>query len=320
MTLRHALNWKTLFYECLLPVLRHLGPGPADAVLAALGRLAGAWPWRARARWAALDEARAELGADWDVAATTTALAKNLGRFAARDYLLDGLSDRQLAERFDVQGEEHLHEALAAGRGVVLVGSHLGAYLAGVHWLHRQNIPLRLLVQRPQHVSRSLQECFDRPHPEHPQSTFFLRRDLPKLEASRRILRAHAALRDGFAVYLSGDIPWTSPNARPGRLLGRERSFLGVWADMAVLARAPVVPLFCTHLARGRYRLVFEPPWSLAPGDEATAVACYLARLDAEIAAQPAEAVAHLTWPRYRAEPGPQGSRSFHIYSRVPLG
>jgi lauroyl/myristoyl acyltransferase len=235
----------------------------------------------------------------WDVPATSRALAENAARFAARDYPLDGLSDRDLAERFDVRGEEHLREALALDRGVVLVGSHLGAYLAGVHWLHRSDIPLRLLVQRPCHVSQSLQRWFDRPDPAHPQSAFFLRRDLPPLEASRRILHARAALRDGYAVYLSGDVPWCSSNARRGRFLGREGSFLGVWADLAILSAAPAVALFCTHQPGGRYRLCFEEPWRLAPGDGDAAVRRYLARVEAEVAAAPAEGVAYLTWRRY---------------------
>ncbi len=90
------------------------------------------------------------------------------------------------------------------------------------------------------------------------------------------MLRARAALRDGLAVYLTGDIPWPGPNARPGRLLGQPQRFLSVWADLAVLARAPVFLVFCTHRPGGRFALTIEPPWTLAPGDEPAAVARYL--------------------------------------------
>jgi hypothetical protein len=156
-----------------------------------------------------------------------------------------------------------------------------------------------LLVQRPRHVSPALQDRFDRDGGLFPQSEFFLRRTLPPCAAAERMLRARGALRQNMAVYLTGDIPWAGPNARPGRLLGVDHLFLSVWADLAVLARAPVIPMFCTHRPKGRLALTFDPPWTIAPGGENAAVARYLARLEDEIAARPADAVAHLLWPCY---------------------
>src|SRR5206468_12722861 len=111
-----------------------------------------------------------------------------------------------------------------------------------------------LLVRRPRHVSTELDRRFDRAEA-HPQSEFFLRRGLSPALAAERLLRARAALRDGLAVYLSGDIPWSGSNTRPGRLLGRSRTFLAVWADLAVVTRAPVFLVFCTHRPGGRYAL-----------------------------------------------------------------
>lgn len=301
------MNWKTLFYGGLLPALRRLGPARADRVLSMLGRLAGVGSERSRDRLTNLERAKSSMGADaWNVADVSRALSANVPRFLARDYPLEGLSDDAFRARFDVRGNENLRDALALGRGVVLLGSHLGAYLAAVHWLYRQEVPLRLLVQRPRHVSRALHAWLDRESDDDklPQSAFFLRRKLPAAEAAQRMLRALSALRQGLAVYLSGDIPWCSNNARPGRLLGCDRTFLAVWADLAVLSRAPVVPVFCTHQPGGRYELTFDAPWELEPGEEAHAVQRYLARLETAIVAHPADAVAHLTWPCY-TQPSP---------------
>ena len=111
--------------------------------------------------------------------------------------------------------------------------------------------------------------------------------------------RARSALRSGLAVYLSGDIPWAGSNTRPGHLLGHSHSYLSVWADLAVLTRAPVFLTFCTHRPGGRYALTIDPPWTLTAGEEPEAVARYLARLESEIKAHPADAVAHLLWPCY---------------------
>lgn len=319
MTLRHLLSWKSLFYQVLLPALRRLGPAAGDAILGGLGRLlAAAWPPRRRELTRALASARTALGAGWEPETLRPALAANALRFLARDYPLDSAGDENVLSRFEVEGYEALRAALGqGGRGAILVGSHLGGHIAALHWLYRRGVPLRLLVQRPRHVSRTLDRRFDRADP-HPQSEFFLRRDLSPARAAERILRARAALRDGLCVYLSGDIPWSGANTRAGRLLGRSRTFLSVWADLAVLTGAPVFSVFCTHQPGGRYALSIEPMGTLCSGEEPAAVARFLARLESEIAAHPADAVAHLLWPCYGAAASTSFSSSASSSSTAP--
>jgi len=244
------------------------------------------------------------LDADWSIEATWPALAANAARFLARDYPLDGQTDENVLARFDVRGYERLHTALADGRGAILVGSHLGAHIAGVHWLFRRGIPLRLLVQRPRHVSRTLDRLFDAGGP-HPQVEMFLRRDLSRAVAVERIFRARSALRDGLAIYLNGDIPWTGPNTCAGSLLGYPQRLLAIWTELAVLTVARVFVVFCTHLPAGRFALEIEAMGRLRPGEEEAAVADYLKQLEARIATCPADAVAHLLWPCYRSPAPP---------------
>jgi hypothetical protein len=123
--------------------------------------------------------------------------------------------------------------------------------------------------------------------------------------AVERILRARAALRDGLAIYLNGDIPWSGPNTRPGRLLGRPQRMLAIWTELAVLTRAPVFLVFCTHAPAGRFALEIEPLGWLRPGNEVLAIADYLRQLESRIANSPADAVAHLVWPCYEPRPQP---------------
>lgn len=300
MTFRHLLSWKPLFYDTLLPALRLLGPAPADAVLGALGRaLATAWPPRRRELLRSFRRIDADLGHPGAVAGLRKDLEANVLRYLARDCLLDGLADDAFFARFDVRGVEHLDGALGRGRGVILVGSHLGAHLAATHWLFRRGAPLRLLLQRAQHVSRLLRDRYDVATGPHPQAGFFLRRHMTPHEAAKRIFRTRAALQDGLIVYLKGDVPWTGPNTRPARFFGRERTFQSLWAEFSSLFETPVVPVFCTHLPRGRYALSFDPPFTVARGAEGEAVCRYIARLEAEIVAHPADAVGHLLWPCY---------------------
>jgi lauroyl/myristoyl acyltransferase len=302
--LRHVWSWKFVFYDMLLPALRALGPGNGDRILAALGRLALSLQPRRRARLrTALRRAATALDADWSIRAIWPELAANTARFLARDYPLDRQCDDAALARFDVRGEERLRAAMERGQGAILVGSHLGAHIAGVHWFYRRGVPLRLLVQRPRHVSAELNRRFDAPGP-HPQADFFLRRDLSPALAVERLLRARAALRDGLAIYMNGDIPWAGPNTCPGRLLGRPQRMLAIWTELAVLTRAPVFLVFCTHAPGGRFALDIEPLGWLRPGEEAVAVADYLRQLEARIANSPADAVAHLVWPCYEPRPG----------------
>ncbi len=299
MTPRQIFHWKTWFYDVLLPILRRLGPKPCDFVLATLGRIASTWPARHRLQSENLARARRSLNADWDVSTARRDLARNTARFVARDYPLDQLAQAEALARFDVRGFEHLESCLQRGRGVIVLGCHLGAYLAGLHWLFRREVPIRLLVQRPGHLSRFLSNEFDRDDVPHPQSGFFLRRRMAPGEGAERLLPARSALRDGLAVYLSGDIPWPACHPRPGRLLGRTQPFQSAWSELAALTKTPVVPVFCLHGPGGRYRLSFDPP---SHPDPASAVPLYLKRLEREIAANPGEAVAHLTWPCYTEE------------------
>src|SRR5262249_56522851 len=99
--------------------------------------------------------------------------------------------------------------------------------------------------------SSALERFLDRDEPE-PQAGFFLRRALEPGECVARVLRARAALRAGKAVYLPGDIPWSGPNTRAGRLLGQTHPLLSVWADLAALTGAPVFFVGCTHRPGGR--------------------------------------------------------------------
>jgi len=325
---RRMFTWKFYFYDVLLPSLRRLGPERADRVVAAMGRLgARLRPGRRAALREAARRINAELNRDGAPPADWRTLAEGAARFTARDYALNDRDDAEIAARFDVSGLDAVEAAMARGRGAILVGSHFGAHIAGMHWLFRFGPPARALVQRPKHVSATLSRLFDRPEGGYVQSEFFLRRDLSPSAAVERTLQARSALRDGLAIYLNGDVVWDGANTRVCRLLGRDNPFLAIWTDLAALTRAPVFFVFCLHRPGGRFALDFEPLDDSARGDAESALSAYLKAVEARVAADPAEAVAYLTWPCYTEanapsdqgvvgvteEPRPTSQRGAHL-------
>jgi lauroyl/myristoyl acyltransferase len=315
--LRGIFCWKFHFYELWLPVLGLLGPAWCDAVLCGLGRATVLFrPGRKETLKRALRRAGRALDLDAPIEPLWPDLAANTARILARDYPLDRRCDASVLGRFDVRGRDHLERTLAAGKGAIVVGSHMGAHIAGLHWLFRAGLPVRAVVQRPRHISRELGRRFDAAGGAHRQADLFLHRDLSPQKAVERMVRARAALRDGMAMYLCGDIPWPGSNTRTGRLLGHSRRFLTIWIDLAVLTRAPVFYLFCTHREGGRFALELEAVGRVHRGEEDEALADYLKQLEARIATLTTQAVPYLLWPSY--DPAAAGPTSAPRAGRVP--
>ncbi len=78
----------------------------------------------------AVTRASENLGCAWDVPAVSLDLAGNQILWRTRDLLLDNLPDRRVEPMFEVSGREILDDALAQGKGVILLTSHFGALVA----------------------------------------------------------------------------------------------------------------------------------------------------------------------------------------------
>jgi len=157
--------------------------------------------------------------------------------------------------RFDVRidGLEHLHAAMDQGRGVLLLGAHVGSF----------DILRALGEQRP-----DVRVCVVMDRQQTPGLTATLQALNPSLAANiidagadpaALALAMHDAARSGALIGLLGD------RARPGEAL-HEAEFFGAPAGFPVapyliasLLQVPVV--LCVGLYRGgnRYDLYFEP-------------------------------------------------------------
>lgn len=110
-------------------ILRVVPPALRDAAVAPG---ATAWFWlSAGQRRAALDNYAAVLGRERDdpeVARVARRAFQNYGRMLMDFLLLPALSTEDVLARMDVDGREHLDEAVAGGRGAIIALPHMGSW------------------------------------------------------------------------------------------------------------------------------------------------------------------------------------------------
>lgn len=252
----------------LMPILRHAPPRVAAAVVEAM-----AWfnyrvvPGNRAIYNDRVVRGRAELRADWPEEPMARRYSSGLVQWRSRDRLLDGLSDADALARFEVVGRDHLDDALARKRGLILLGNHFGMHMHPSHWLFREGYPLRLFMERPRNVSRYLAEQFRTSGPLGQEKLFISRRSTPG-EAAGSILRAMQILKAGMILQLAGDVRWEGPHTAPAEFLGSTYLFSTTWVVLAAMTGVPVVPVFCRPIEAGRYLIEFAEPFRV-PADAA---------------------------------------------------
>jgi phosphatidylinositol dimannoside acyltransferase len=293
---RRGLKLRNALLRAVVPVLRRLPLATASSCVTRIGQAEySAFP-HLRARFeAAVEHGNTYFGGRWNVSALARELAGNHVRWRLRDQLFDGLRDEAVVSQFAVSGREHLDEARAKGRGVVLLGSHFGDHLLTSHWLLRAGFPIRWYTERPRHVSRYLKAHY------RTEGQLFISRKADQAEAARTILRAVRVLRAGLMIGLACDVRWTGQQTAPALFLGRSYRFSSTWAALAAMTGAPVVPMFCWAGGHARYQLEFLPgyhvPPSIQDGDEATPwVQAALQSVEDRVRMHPASSNEYFFW------------------------
>ncbi|MFO0960244.1 MAG: lauroyl acyltransferase [Isosphaeraceae bacterium] len=247
----------------ILPGLRQLPPRWSAGLVGGFGPIEYAINGGLRSRYhEVLGQAARHFGADWDIPSVSVQLSRNLARWMTRDLLLDGWPDSHVNAMFEVEGRNRLDRALAHGKGVVLLFSHLGAHVHPTHWLMRQGYTVRWFSERPKLLSRYIQRDFETDGPTGQQKMFISRRSGPS-ESATAFLRAKRALNAGLIVKAAGDVRWVGARTASGEFLGRTYSFTTPWVSLAALSGAPVVPVFCLMNQDGTFRITFEEPFGV---------------------------------------------------------
>lgn len=281
----------------LLGLLARLPP----AWLPALGRLADLClrPFTHRRRRIAarnlalcfpeLDPVRRRRLLDAAMAAAMTALGENaLAWFAPRERI------ERLGE---VRGLEHLHAALAQGRGALLLVAHQLPMELGARIL-AERLGRRLDTLARRHNDPWLDALIA-----HGRSRFIDRLlDKKDLRGLVRSLRANRI------VVLIGDQDFNLHNTFVP-FFGVEASTLAVTPRLARLSGAPVLPAWCHRAAPGRYVVEIEPPLvGVAAATPEAEAARFMAAVQARVRAHPEQYL----WQHRRFKTRPPGELSLY--------
>ncbi len=161
--------------------------------------------------------------------------------------IMEGASGRF---QFAFEGEEHIREALSAGKGLVLLSAHVGAWEAAGHMLERIDVPVNVVMYQAE-VER-IKVVLEKAMAGRSFKPLIIK---GSFEDSVEIL---AALRRGEIVAMLGD---RATGGRTAELpfLGAEARFpIGPFA-VAAVAGAPLINTFAARQGLYRYRLQAGP-------------------------------------------------------------
>ncbi len=244
--------------------LRLLARAGGFARAAALGRLAGELEYRLawRRRRRCLHDMALALGREpgdpWVAARLRRAHHVNGRAVLEILCLLDRRQDeRALAPACEVEGLEHLHGALAGGRGAILLGAHMGNAVLLALRLAAAGLPVSVVYRQARMMTAGF---FGRGF-----SLYGVDGILAN-EGIRAYGRMLAAVRKGRVVLVTIDQGVKRPtDGVVVRFLGKDMAMAAGPAQLARHARAPVLPIAALG-ADGPWRFRIEPPLAPATG------------------------------------------------------
>ena len=256
---KHRLEYAAV--RCFAPVIRLLPRQLAlglGRVLGTLGRLF--LPGR---RKLAEDNVRHAFP-EWSEVQVKDLVRRNfehLGMNGVEFLRLDLFDANNVEEFFDVEGVEHLHQAVEEGRGVILLTAHLGFWEAGNYFFPVLGLSLDSIAKPLKNQLTDAYFCNIRSH--------FGADILNSRKAARRILKS---LQSGRAIGLLLDQHVSPPGSIRVDFFGRKAYTSTVITSLAMKYRIPIVQAFCLRQPDHRFRAWFEPMIILeGEGDEAVA-------------------------------------------------
>jgi predicted LPLAT superfamily acyltransferase len=164
-----------------------------------------------------------------------------------RIYLLNGRFDL-----FDVEvhGEDMLRGVIAGGKGLFLLGAHLGSFEV-IRAIGRKNTDLRVAMVMHEGNAQKISAMLAAINPRAAQ-------DIIALGHVDSMLKVSNCLDDGAAVGILADRTPGNDTLHPARILGADAYLPDGPFRMAALLRRPVVFMTGLYLGGNRYAIHFE--------------------------------------------------------------
>ncbi|MBI5836680.1 MAG: lysophospholipid acyltransferase family protein [Candidatus Eisenbacteria bacterium] len=206
---------------------------------------------RASAREAVCGNLRVVLGPR-----VSEARVRTLGRRVFRNFAegivdflrLGALPPGELEQAFEVEGREHLEQAVRSGSPVLFLTGHLGNWEWGAAWLGRKGVLKGVVAQR--HPAQGVERLFRE------RREAFGLRVFTERDCAPGVL---GVLRAGGTVGMLGDRDVTHDGTRAD-FFGRPTRVPRAHVSLALRSGAVILPGFVLRQPDGRQLLIFEPP------------------------------------------------------------
>lgn len=164
---------------------------------------------------------------------------------------LAALSPRDEARQFDVSGWEHFEAERAAGRPVILGGSHFGVNRLFSLWLARQGVEVLSLAHEDQLQMMGATK---------PTTLKVVEIGAGFTVETALLVMRH--LRSGGCLQVTGDWPVQKqgPHSYQRTFRGLARRYPQGMANFSLTGGAAILPYFCTLRPGGRVRIEIRPP------------------------------------------------------------
>lgn len=174
---------------------------------------------------------------------------RHMGRTIVEYALLPFFERKDVERFFEIEGLEHVEEALKGGKGALLMTLHLGNGDFAIAMLSRLGLPIHLISK--EFKTRWLNDMWFGMRRRH--GTRFISPE----KSSFEILRA---LRRNELVVFVLDQFMGPPIGVRTKFFGRETGTAAGCALMAERTGAPVIPAYTYRKPDGRHVAVFQPP------------------------------------------------------------
>jgi len=152
---------------------------------------------------------------------------------------------------FEVHGEDTLRSLLAGGKGLFLMGAHLGSFEV-IRALGRRDTDLRIAMVMHQDNAQKINAMLAAINPEAVQ-------DIIGLGHIDSMLKVRERLDEGGVVGMLADRTLGNDTLYPVQILGATASLPSGPFRMAALLRRPVVFMTGLYLGGNRYAIHFDP-------------------------------------------------------------